>query len=91
VLPYAPPEKAGRVWPVHILLPTLAITWLLQSQILPCACAGGKIKVFTGQTLILLVALRICVALLLKERNYHWVIYLGLVVWSLFWIPLLFD
>jgi hypothetical protein len=76
---------------VHILLPTLAITWFLQSQLLLCACAGGKIKVFAGHTFILLVALRICVALLRKERNYHWVLYLGLVVWSLFWIPLVFD
>ena len=95
VVPYAEPAtpspKPRPLWPVYFLLPLLPVAYFFQSQLLPCACWEGRVKVNTALTLDVLVALRVVAAMLLRERNYHWAIYAVLVASSLWWIPVVFG
>jgi len=83
--PNPPPQgrEPRPLWPVYFLLPLLPVAYFFQSQLLPCACWEGRVKVNTALTLDVLVAVA---AMLLREQNYHGSIYAALVASSLWWI-----
>ena len=94
VLHYAdgniPASKRSR-WPVVLMVATLGVIALLQSQLLPCACANGKVKVNAGYTLDGLIMARVALAVIRQERNLHWTVYLVLAATSIIWIPMVLD
>ena len=85
-----PASKWSR-WPVLFIVAMLGLIAVIQSQFLPCACANGKVKLNAGYTLDALIMARVALAVIRRERNPHWAIYLVLAASSIIWIPVVLD
>jgi hypothetical protein len=88
ILDYASPSAPSkRRWPLSIILPVMAVIFILQPAVLRCACALGDLKLRVGYIVDGVIMVRVLVAVLLKETGRGWIIYLLVAASSFFWIP----
>lgn len=80
------PLAAPGVWNFKRLAAAFAIAFVLQTLSLPCLCEIGSAKMGCALALDLLVALRVGIAYLARERGDGWRFYAWLIGTSPVWI-----
>ena len=80
------PLEMPGFWNFKRLLAISAAAFILQVLSLPCLCEVGQAKFSFALVLDLVVALRVGVAYLTRERGDAWIIYAWLVGTSPVWI-----
>jgi hypothetical protein len=78
-------------WNFRVLCFAFGLGIILQMVFLPCLCASGTAKMTMGWVVDGLVAGRVIVAWLIREKGSGWKFYAGLILTSPLWITLLSE